>query len=574
MKIAATKMTTRQATAKPRIQQTDSLAGSAPPYEKRSHWIFNPDRTTEKKLIEDMVTYLLDDVHTTDSAILRFIYREWPLLTSSMNTKTTVNQVKTRLHDMGVRYIYRTQDNDWMFWDDYTETGILDMSAPPETAKPHAQDSITDIQHTPTSVPRITTPTSLRKTGEATIASAPSFTPTTDIPAPSENQLTQFDVAMGQPDNESDESEEKYHGDILPNAWRTENVSPMSTASNLKTPHRDSTVTRPLLDTKPPGHVRQTQLTDSGGFTRVPPRKRKEKDVDEDTLDTPRAESATSTTNKQNNVDIVDLTTPERLHDFDILKKKLHQPPLSTPDIDTVHDILNDRVRLALLEIDRREAVFVSNAKQFEATQRQLAQQQSDDRLKILQKMVQQEKLLKRWTVSLVEREDTLDDLETSAHNAHAEFQRQAADDTMDQGQQTLRAWADVQVEKLKDTLLDNETAHKTRLKDYCTDQLQQLESTLDGWTEHARGIHQRLIVRFRSKNLKKTFAEVNQEQEEHHVTTEIRVEDDSDADDDLEDTPAVRPSTPSRWQQARDMAQRHQAPPVLQTSHERYEAA
>jgi hypothetical protein len=125
------------------------------------------------------------------------------------------------------------------------------------------------------------------------------------------------------------------------------------------------------------------------------------------------------------------------------LKKKLNQPEPSMPAIDAFNDILNDRVCLALLEIDSREEIFVENAKQFEETQRQLACKQSNDRLKILQKMVQQEKLLKRWTVSLVEREDTLDNLETSAHNAHVEFQRQAAN-TMDQGQQTLRAWADV----------------------------------------------------------------------------------------------------------------------------------
>jgi hypothetical protein len=185
--------------------------------------------------------------------------------------------IKTRLHDMGVRYIHRsTQDNDWVFWDEYTATGILDMSAPPETAKPHAQDITTDILHTPTGVPHITTPaSSLRETtGAASNASAPSFTSTADIPAPRENQLTQFDVAMGQPENESDDSEEEYHGDILSDAWRTENVSPMSTASNLKTPHRDRTATLPLSvtkppvvsDTKPPGHVRQTQLTNSAGL--------------------------------------------------------------------------------------------------------------------------------------------------------------------------------------------------------------------------------------------------------------------------------------------------------------------
>ena len=120
---------------------------------------------------------------------------------------------------------------------------------------------------------------------------------------------------------------------------------------------------------------------------------------------------------------------------------------------------------------------------------------------------------------------------------------------------------------------MENETDHKARLTDFCTDQLQQLESTLDGWTEHARGIHQRLLVRFRT-NLKKTFTEANEEQAEHHTTTEIRVEEDSD-EDDPDEIPASTGAAPSRWQYAKDLAQNQQyAPPPLPTSQERYEAA
>ena len=136
---------TRQATAKHRIQQMDSLVGSAlPADENMTSWIFNSDRTTEKKLVEDMVTYLLDDVHTMDNAILQLINCEWPPLTLSMNTKTTVNHVKTRrLHDIWARYIHRMQDNDWVFWDDYyTDAGILDIPRPPETATSHSQHGI------------------------------------------------------------------------------------------------------------------------------------------------------------------------------------------------------------------------------------------------------------------------------------------------------------------------------------------------------------------------------------------------------------------------------------------------
>jgi hypothetical protein len=52
MQITATKMTTWQATAKHRIQQMDSLVGSALSDEHMTSWIFNPDRTTEKSWLK------------------------------------------------------------------------------------------------------------------------------------------------------------------------------------------------------------------------------------------------------------------------------------------------------------------------------------------------------------------------------------------------------------------------------------------------------------------------------------------------------------------------------------------
>lgn len=115
----------------------------------------------------------------------------------------------------------------------------------------------------------------------------------------------------------------------------------------------------------PPAQTRQSQK-DTEGFTRVPPRKRKDKDCEEDTLETPQSESATSITERKENVEIVDLTIPERRNNYGTLQTKLHHQEPSTPAIDTFKDIINNRIRIALLDIDRREGAFVETAEQFE----------------------------------------------------------------------------------------------------------------------------------------------------------------------------------------------------------------
>jgi hypothetical protein len=133
---------------------------------------------------------------------------------------------------MGVRYIHRMQDNDWVFWDEYTET--------------YAHDIVNELMRTPT-MPSKKQPAPPMDTVDIPIPDVsddtPSLTPTTYIPAPGEHHLTQFDVAVRQADNNPDTSDEdECHGNILPMAL-TQNVSPMSTASNLGTPHRYGTET-------------------------------------------------------------------------------------------------------------------------------------------------------------------------------------------------------------------------------------------------------------------------------------------------------------------------------------------
>ena len=126
----------RQAAARQRIRQIDNPSGSAPPFEQgaeTSRWIINPGRYEERRLLETMIQYLTDDPSDImDASVLRFVYKEWPLLAPSMNTKTTVRNVKKRLQAMDVDFIHRTPDNDWLYWNDYSIEGIFAITSPPD----------------------------------------------------------------------------------------------------------------------------------------------------------------------------------------------------------------------------------------------------------------------------------------------------------------------------------------------------------------------------------------------------------------------------------------------------------
>jgi hypothetical protein len=91
---------------------------------------------------------------------------------------------------LGAHNIHRTQDNEWVFWDDYTDAGILDIPPPPEIATLHSHDIIKYISCTPT-MPSNKELAPPMDTVDAPIPDVsndtPLLTPTIDIPAPGEN---------------------------------------------------------------------------------------------------------------------------------------------------------------------------------------------------------------------------------------------------------------------------------------------------------------------------------------------------------------------------------------------------
>ena len=149
---AKTRTSLRQAEARIRISQIDNPSDSAPPFEETPTmpgWDKNPSRSVEREYIEAMVEHLRDDPLVYDDLlVLRFVYKEWPLLQHSISTKLTVEMVKKRLLDLQVRYLRFTANQDWMYWNDYTEEGILAF-LPTQDSMDMVQQDISEVSKTP-----------------------------------------------------------------------------------------------------------------------------------------------------------------------------------------------------------------------------------------------------------------------------------------------------------------------------------------------------------------------------------------------------------------------------------------
>ena len=165
-----TRISARQAEAKQRISQIHDPSGAAPPFEttpampRQYYWRFNPGKSEEIQLLHDMLQYLHDDPHTPDTMdMLTFMLRERPQLEANIQTKTGRDKLKTRLIELGIRYLHwnQTTTDDRSYWTTYTAAGAMeayyrtpndayrsDLQPPSSTVKtrdsPHSGDKTRD----------------------------------------------------------------------------------------------------------------------------------------------------------------------------------------------------------------------------------------------------------------------------------------------------------------------------------------------------------------------------------------------------------------------------------------------
>ena len=581
MKTGKIRTSARQAAARQRIRQIDNPSGSAPPFEQgveTSGWTINPGRHEERRLLETMIKHLQDDpMETMDASVLRFVYKEWPTLAPSMNTKTTVRNVKKRLQAMDIAYIHRTSENDWLFWNDYSIDGMFNVTPLPD--KQEHSNNTRGIEDTMSQASESEDTSqqddgSVADVGDQTQQHYTEYMHDSNV-NPEDMKYDQYstdDISQDNPNDQegSDTSVSpttNIHAITTPvsTVWKTEQLNSSdsdSASADSKTPHiqtphviqgtpiphrgkytRNTSATRHAIVqpvNKGSSENQHTSIAfvptqldtdDDEGFLPVTNRKRNKyknqaKDITEYIsphgtnpsphnpmkidLVTPRDTGKTPPT--------VDLVTPpkptadiNRLRTIDLTTTP-PQPRTEMNTITTFSDILNDRIQEAMLEVDRRAHAMDDKQARYEAKLRSYHRKHEALRAKDDQRLQVRESLLNQWeakmalrardhtdmehraALDLAQREQDLTRLHRRTQEALDEHKR-TIDNITIQNELAIRAWHEVEMQKFKDKLAEHQSDYKARTEDFCEEQLQNLESNLDSYAEHARGIQEKLLV-------------------------------------------------------------------------------
>jgi hypothetical protein len=260
----------RQAAARQRIAQRDSPAGSDPPDERTNEkWTINPDKSAEKEILISMVAYLRDDPTINDDLnVLRFICRDWYTLERTLHTKATIDTIKRRLIALGIRYIHRTPDLQWQYWNDYTPLAMMNFYPAQEERLETPKASPDRMTVAPASVPMARTSglTHSDRTEHTGQEGIPLETMPTATPRHSTSQSgaanlhisrCTTDTSSSADDTNSTEDEVVYLGTQKP---VTDDVDDSDTSAGAE--KHDTTVKKPY-------HTETPDASDEEGFTRV-----------------------------------------------------------------------------------------------------------------------------------------------------------------------------------------------------------------------------------------------------------------------------------------------------------------
>ena len=582
MKTGKIRTSARQAAARQRISQIDDPSGSAPPFEqgaKTSGWIINPGRQEERRILETMITHLQDDPSATmDAHVLRFVYKEWPLLMSSMNTKTTVMYVKKKLEELNVGYIHRTLDYDWAFWSDYTIDGIFNITPPPDTQEPrHEKFGIQDTMS------QSAKSDDANRDDSMTAADTQRHTKYhNDEDTTSNTRKQDTDDERSSDDNDGNFSDTDTSGQnrVPPTqTWQTEQLDSSDTDSDYadrqKTPHipplgiahrspasstrihtghtsADRSTRNTTAHTKPsPIHskipvMQLPDIADDDGFLPVMYRKRhkhSQEHRDKDITDGTPPKVVIMSPQTPENPNIIDLRTPSSTDDRPVLPRasvtsSMFSPPTTTPhsvteQTLTFSELLNDRIQEAMLVVDKRAVEMEARYTRYNAKLRASYRKQSSLRDKEEQRLATRASLLTKWEEKMTLRAQDLADMERRAILDLAQREQDLAtlnrrtqeifddhkrhvDNLTFQSELAFRAWQEVETTRFKDTLAVHQSEYKARTSEFCEVNLQNLESNLDSYAEHARGIQEKLLVRMR-KDIQHTYADTHHEGAKPH---------------------------------------------------------
>ena len=277
-----------------------------------------------------------------------------------------------------------------------------------------------------------------------------------------------------------------------------------------------------------------SDIDDDDGFLPVPARRRhKDKRSNKQILDVQTPNVAMLLTQTQADPPIIDLLTPRspgRPPSTSDSSTPRRSPRSEQAKIATFSELLNDHIQEAMLDVDRRAQVLQETYDKYEAKLRHVDRKQTALREKEERRLEVRESLLTRWEEKMTTRARDLTNLEQRAILDLAQREQDLAmltrriTDVFDehkrqvdaltfQSELAIRAWHEVEMAKFKEQLADHQQQHKARTDDFCDEQLQNLQSHLDSYAEHARGIQEKLLVRLR-RDIERTDKETHAEHE------------------------------------------------------------
>ena len=233
--------------------------------------------------------------------------------------------------------------------------------------------------------------------------------------------------------------------------------------------------------------------------------------------------------------------------DYSNMDDALHLPV----QLDTLTEILQERLAEMTNKIDRREQQLTDKLQQPEARMHKSERKTAAERQSHRHYIDKTIKRLEDWEENLLQREHTFERNSSMLKVQYERYTNQYAE-WQQQAERTITAWHEVAQTTLKENLDKEIQQHMDTIADFATNQEQQLVSLLDGYEEHARGIQAKLLARFHA-DLSQTYKE---------VTTSARQQEPIPVDDD--DPSLTQP--PSKPLPSPSSAE-NTTPPVLKTT-------
>ena len=250
-------------------------------------------------------------------------------------------------------------------------------------------------------------------------------------------------------------------------------------------------------------YLTRTQTTTKAFSRPVPTRKRHNDKPrsDKNLLDINPQHVVNLLTQNSTDPPIIDLLTPRNPDVAPLLLDLSTTPPKSRRSaeakIATFSELLNDRIQEAMLDVDRRalhmEARYNKYATTLRSTERkqQALWEKDEQGLALRESLAHQREtklthrardlaeIERQAVAAATQREEDMTRLMRRTSDVFDEHKRQVDTLTL-QSELAVRAWHEVEMTKVKDMLAANTAEHTERINEFCTVQLQNLESNLD----------------------------------------------------------------------------------------------